>query len=457
MKSNRSGPMAVPKKKPLRGKEPSLGEPDGQGEEQQPPTEAPNQAPPANSGGAALAVGQTLREAREAKGLTLRELSRTTRIRDFHLNALENGELDKLPGNTFVVGFLKIYAKALDLPEKELVAQFSASLDGRTRKPMRPEPPPAPTGDTKTGPRPGKWLVLGGIVLLVVIFVLFEKYQTELVPDGPTPKPEPPQAMMEEPLVSDTPPVVVSETDSGLSIDADLIPQSEEDREARRVETPATEAAATPALKLAVDAPLVRASGSISTPSGEGGEADTEQLAEPGAPETVENPETPATHPRLRVATQVAQESPTAAQAPATEAPAQPVSDRLADRIVEVAQDAPQVTRRDQPIEERYPESGEGDVPPGITPNTVYLEAQESVWVQIFDQAGEEKKDMVLRSGQRFVMPEEGRYLATIGHGGGIAIFVGEERILLKGDPAEPINNLELTATSLRKKAAGNP
>jgi len=63
-------------------------------------------------------LGRRLREAREAKGSTLEEAEDATRIRAHFLESLEAGDFAAFPGGDVQVrGFLRIYARYLDLSE----------------------------------------------------------------------------------------------------------------------------------------------------------------------------------------------------------------------------------------------------------------------------------------------------------------------------------------------------
>lgn len=71
-------------------------------------------------------VGQALKEARERQRLTLRQAEETTNIRLEYLKCLEEGELDRLPGRVYAVGFLRSYAKLLNLNPEPLVAELKS-------------------------------------------------------------------------------------------------------------------------------------------------------------------------------------------------------------------------------------------------------------------------------------------------------------------------------------------
>ncbi|MBN1105042.1 MAG: helix-turn-helix domain-containing protein [Deltaproteobacteria bacterium] len=68
--------------------------------------------------------GALLREERERKGLSQRDISERTRLRPRIIESLEREMWDALPPPAFVRGFLRIYAKALSLDEKEVLALY---------------------------------------------------------------------------------------------------------------------------------------------------------------------------------------------------------------------------------------------------------------------------------------------------------------------------------------------
>lgn len=69
-------------------------------------------------------LGERLRTAREARGISLAEAASATRILPRYIQALENGDLQSLPGDVYARGFIRNYAQALDLPAEELIQQY---------------------------------------------------------------------------------------------------------------------------------------------------------------------------------------------------------------------------------------------------------------------------------------------------------------------------------------------
>ncbi|MFQ5401387.1 MAG: helix-turn-helix domain-containing protein [Anaerolineae bacterium] len=74
-------------------------------------------------------LGHILREARENRGLTLAEVEKQTRIRVKFLEALESGNYAKLPTPAHVRGFLRNYARFLDLDPQPLINRFQHTFE----------------------------------------------------------------------------------------------------------------------------------------------------------------------------------------------------------------------------------------------------------------------------------------------------------------------------------------
>ncbi len=74
-------------------------------------------------------TGDRLRLAREAAGLSLADVATRTRITQRHLAAIEKSDFSELPGRTYVTGFARAYARAVDLPETEIGAAVRRELE----------------------------------------------------------------------------------------------------------------------------------------------------------------------------------------------------------------------------------------------------------------------------------------------------------------------------------------
>lgn len=112
-------------------------------------------------------VGALLAATRQAKGVTLDEVARATRIGKNYLLSLEADAFDKLPSPAYVKGFLRVYADYLGLVPDRLVALYEQTLT-----PAAPGPDDQraaePQGARTIAPPRNRWtipLVLLGLVV----------------------------------------------------------------------------------------------------------------------------------------------------------------------------------------------------------------------------------------------------------------------------------------------------
>ena len=83
---------------------------------------------PAKGNASAMgAFGDRLRREREMRGITLDEITESTKISRRHLEALEGEHFDQLPGGVFNKGFVRAYARFLGIDEDQAVADYSAA------------------------------------------------------------------------------------------------------------------------------------------------------------------------------------------------------------------------------------------------------------------------------------------------------------------------------------------
>lgn len=115
----------------------------------------------------AARVGEELRDARLALGLSVDEMAARLRIRRAYLHALEEGRIGDLPAVAYAVGFVRSYAAALGLDADEMVRRFR-DLAGAAAK-ARPTlvfPEPVPERGMPAG-----MVVVVGAVMAVGAYV----------------------------------------------------------------------------------------------------------------------------------------------------------------------------------------------------------------------------------------------------------------------------------------------
>ena len=185
-------------------------------------------------------LGSYLRSQRESKKISLRELSKITRVRERILRAIEEDRHELLPPATYVKGFLSAYAKYLRLDENEVLLRYERVLKGEPVTPPRaelPKPqekvmpvePPRPTEKIFSPPppkpkqkissaQPSKpkkeilwntkqtWVVAGVIATSLLLLYFFSPYSSR--PPEPIPeRPVPEKAAVEEEPTAPAPPV----------------------------------------------------------------------------------------------------------------------------------------------------------------------------------------------------------------------------------------------------------
>jgi cytoskeleton protein RodZ len=80
---------------------------------------------------------------RRNRGITLQQISESTKIGVRSLEAIEVGDFRKLPGGIYTTSYIRQYARAIDYDEDTLLEYY--------RRQMSAEPGPARTAQSGTG------------------------------------------------------------------------------------------------------------------------------------------------------------------------------------------------------------------------------------------------------------------------------------------------------------------
>lgn len=139
-------------------------------------------------------LGQQLRRAREARGVSLRELSEQTRITMRHLEAIEADDYKPLPGGIFNKSFVKSYARHVGFDEQRAVDLYTRAVreQGDTDEVLTsPQRSRVYTGDPERSPLVMAALsaVIIGVLILIVYAGLHYYRRTEEGAATPTPTP----------------------------------------------------------------------------------------------------------------------------------------------------------------------------------------------------------------------------------------------------------------------------
>ncbi len=82
------------------------------------------------------AVGRLLRDQREALGLSVVDIEKRLRFRKAHVEAIESGQFDQLPGAAYIPAFLRAYARAVGLDAEKVLTAYHLSGPVPIKRPI---------------------------------------------------------------------------------------------------------------------------------------------------------------------------------------------------------------------------------------------------------------------------------------------------------------------------------
>jgi transcriptional regulator with XRE-family HTH domain len=124
-------------------------------------------------------IGNTLRDARRARGLTLEDVEEETKIRKKYIMAMEMDQFEVLPGPIYAKAFLKNYAKFLKINLDEIMDAFKQKQSGEIAHEEYEKPVAEKKVTTKRVPeknvtakrKPPYWLYAAAVLLIAAVVV----------------------------------------------------------------------------------------------------------------------------------------------------------------------------------------------------------------------------------------------------------------------------------------------
>jgi len=133
-------------------------------------------------------IGEELRDARIARGLTIEQVSASTKISQRIVRAIEADDVQHVPGGVFIRSFLRMYAREVNLNPEDIVNRFRAQFD--------PTPATASINNADDEPEPidvashstdlGQLAAIALIVIAAVAYLGIHR-TNEAAPERPSP------------------------------------------------------------------------------------------------------------------------------------------------------------------------------------------------------------------------------------------------------------------------------
>ena len=400
--------------------------------------------------------GEQLRTAREAAGLSVHEISAHLRLDSRVIQALEADDYAKLPAPTFIRGYLRGYARFLDIDPEPVIRAFE----------QRDFTPPALVADISERPqvqstdfpvRMVTYVVVAALVLLVVLWWRSQDFAPvgfDLMPaddparseaDGAATGSEPEASAPAEPgPEADGPASPQPEADAPAAGGTDRAGAPQSAGAAARDEAPqsappdAGETPAPPTPSQAAengsgdDAPADgparseadgAATGSepeANAPAGPGPEADEPASPQPEADAPAAGGTDRAGAPQSAGAA-ARDEAPQSAPPNAGETPAPPAPSQAAENGSEGGV-APGSSAEDPPAPPAVPAGDERPLGGGVGPDRLEVSFDNECWVEIYDHAHERLFYDLVQPGQSLVVNGTGPIRVVLGNVTGIEV-----------------------------------
>ncbi len=115
-------------------------------------------------------LGAQLRAAREQKRVSVSQAARETRISAYHLESLETGRYQSLPGGIYNRAFLRMYSEYLGLDPEAMLDRYRTETSAPADKPLKASSAKVQSVEPRFAPHP---VLLWSIMLLVSVVAIY--------------------------------------------------------------------------------------------------------------------------------------------------------------------------------------------------------------------------------------------------------------------------------------------
>src|SRR5579863_2566159 len=108
--------------------------------------------------------GENLKREREMRGVSLEEMSETTKISVRLLRALEQDHFAELPGGVFTRSFIRAYAQYLGLDEEHVLSEYKRAAKPATDNDLSRLTPSQSLNDRGPRTRVLPWVIIAALL-----------------------------------------------------------------------------------------------------------------------------------------------------------------------------------------------------------------------------------------------------------------------------------------------------
>ncbi|TWB23938.1 MULTISPECIES: helix-turn-helix domain-containing protein [Nitrospirillum] len=382
-------------------------------------------------------VGDILRMRREELGYDLTGVANVLRIRRPYLEAIEDGRYGDLPGQAYILGFLRSYADLLGIDSGDLLNRFKDETAGHVRPAELYLPIPVSENRVPSGA-----LIVGAVVLAAALYGGWYLYSSadrsalDLVPKLP----ERLAHLTGNSDASSPPPANVLPAPAVQALLNQAQPTAPEVGAAPDATAPLPDAMPGPVPAAPANAPAAPQAPATNAPAGQG------TAAPPAAPGKT------ATAPQS-AAPQQTTSAPVASEAPDDEAPQMPDLGQPKTAAADPdAAPADASMRPDTTAPGAVPAPAKGRVFGQTGPARVVVRATDESWIQVRDAKGTLWASRVLHPGDSFRAPDVPGLTLETGNAGGVVVSLDGKDLAALGAKGQVVRSYPLQPDDLQAR-----
>ncbi len=361
---------------------------------------------------AGQSAGAMLREAREAAKLSVEEVASELHLVSAVVLALENGDRSKLPSRVFTLGYLKNYAKLVNIPYEQVKTAFDDFTDDQLPVLNQPRAPQIPEQA-----RGGGWFLkaIGWMILIAFLLLAYLWWKGEVsIPGVDLDFP-----LDDQPRTSSAQlPVTGESAPTGVTLD----PETNQQILLPPVETAQTTPPAADATDSGQQQPAVTSGPAVESaettetseqagqsPTGSG--AEEEAGAPVGPDDATARAETNSPAEAISIPLETAIEKPSGL-------------DQL-DRIADISEntEAPGAVA---------PSANSGEAAGGASQQSIRISFSAPCWVRVTDSKGVLVLNGEMRAGDEKEIEGDAPFRFVLGNAGAVELLVGDKRFDLE-------------------------